>query len=65
MKKIFYSLFLIGALTCQEIKTNLKTFRTLYRCENEEVICYTFTTAIGYGGAGSMSCKFKELKQDD
>jgi hypothetical protein len=40
-------------LDCNIISENLK----LYRCENQEVICYI--AAIGYHNENSLFCKWK------
>lgn len=62
MRKIFYSVLFVGALMCQRIETDERSVSYLYRCENEEVICYLYAAILaGDAGAGGMSCKFKEL----
>ena len=43
------------AIVCQEIDDNVFG-STFMRCENDEVMCYVFTS----GYRGGMSCKFKE-----
>lgn len=70
MKRCILSLLLVTALTCRVVKTEIPNERFLYidrvfRCENDEVVCYLFWNNSGVGGSGGMSCKFKELKQDD
>ena len=56
MKKIFIFLFGI-AMVCENVNFGIKT-PTVYRCENDEVICYSH---IANGG---ISCKWKnEVKK--
>lgn len=58
--KYLLSLMLIATMTCKgiEIKGTSHWFY-IYRCENNEVICY-----ITSGGKqGGVSCKFKEQEQ--
>lgn len=70
MKRYILSLLLVTALTCRMVELEFPNERFVgidyvFRCENDEVICYLFRHKSGYGGMGGMSCKFKELKQDD
>lgn len=58
MKHIILSLLLVGAFTCEWVKTSFLDPKMI-RCENEEVICYF--AKKGYGGG--MSCKFKETQK--
>ena len=52
MKKII--LILLVAMTCERVTTEGWNAVNLYRCENDEVICYS-------GGFRSgLSCKFKD-----
>lgn len=50
MKKILFSLMLVTAMTCTKMGNGI------YRCENEEAICYIYD---GYK-EGGIDCKFKE-----
>ena len=56
MKHIILSLLLVGAFTCEWVKTSFIGPKMI-RCENEEVICYFAKDWY----AGGMSCKFKEI----
>lgn len=69
MKKHIALLFAL-TFVCKLVETEVPNERFLHidrmlRCENDEVVCYLFMDNLGYGGRGGMSCKFKELKQDD
>lgn len=59
MKHIILSLMLVTAFTCQSLETPNR-FPNIYRCENDEIICYMSAISIGYGGSGGLFCKFKE-----
>ena len=50
---------LVTAFTCQSLETPNR-FPNIYRCENDEIICYMSAISIGYGGSGGLFCKFKE-----
>lgn len=71
MKRCILSLLLVTALTCRVVETEIPNERFLhidrvFRCENDEVVCYiVFDNNSARSGRGGMSCKFKELKQDD
>lgn len=54
MKQII--LLLAFTLTCENITPHRFYSYDVYRCENEEVICYSA------GHRGGLSCKFKESK---
>lgn len=56
--KYLLSLMLVTAMTCQSVKTPMGYAR-MYRCENDEVICYYYENYY----KGGMSCKFKEQEQ--
>lgn len=64
MKTTILSLLIVTSFTCQRIESK-EGYPFLYRCENDEVICYIQRDLTGYGGVGGVTCKFKELKQDD
>lgn len=51
MKKILLSLMLVTAMTCTKMTDGV------YRCENDEVVCYVFKE---FKTGGGISCKFKE-----
>lgn len=63
MKNIILSFLLVTAFTCQKIKSE-RGYPYLYRCENDEVICYIQNDAIGYGGVGGVFCKFKDERKN-
>ena len=48
MKKFLLSLMLVTPLVCQYIE---KEYHLVYRCENDEVVCYL--------AGRSLHCKFK------
>lgn len=50
------SLMLVTVMTCKRIDAD---GISIYRCENNEVICYVTTTYYSDG----ISCKFKEQEQ--
>lgn len=54
MKKYLASLMLVTAMTCEPVYDTIS--KSIYRCENDEVICYL------YNGVkqGNIACKFKE-----
>ena len=54
------SLMLVATMTCKEIEIKENSpWVYIYRCENNEVICY-ITSGAKKGG---ISCKFKEQEQ--
>ena len=53
MKKIL-CLLLVTPLVCKLIETD---YKYIWRCENNEVVCYMFSS---YKEGGGISCKFKE-----
>ena len=55
--QLFYIL-LITPLICKEIEV-IDYITTIYRCENNEVICYIQKDVVSRGGAGGIFCKFK------
>lgn len=58
--KCLLSLMLVATMTCKIIdKTGNGPWASIYRCENDEVICY-ITSGAKQGG---ISCKFKEQEQ--
>lgn len=57
MKKILFCLVL--AMTCEKYVITTMIQHAIYRCENDEVICYTVDEGIRPGG---LFCKFKETK---
>lgn len=57
MKKILWSLMIVTAFTCESVYSTFN--REIYRCENDEVVCYIYD-GIKKGG---VSCKFKEQEQ--
>lgn len=63
MKNIILSFLLVTAFTCQRIESE-RGYPYLYRCENDEVICYIQHDVIGYGGIGGVTCKFKDERKD-
>lgn len=54
MKKYLASLMLVTAFTCKSVYSTFNN--EIYRCENDEVICYIY---VGMN-KGGVSCKFKE-----
>lgn len=58
MKKVLLSLMLVTPLVCKMIESNN---RSIWRCENNEVVCYMFDA---YRSGGGISCKFKEQSDD-
>ena len=58
MKKYLASLMLVTAFTCEPVYETMS--KAIYRCENDEVICYL------YNGIqqGNMTCKFKEQSDE-
>lgn len=58
--KHLLSLMLVATMTCEIIDTkgDFHWFN-IYRCENDEVICYITSS----GKKGGISCKFKEQEQ--
>lgn len=71
MKRCILSLLLVTALTCRVVETEIPNeiflhIDRVFRCENDEVVCYiVFDNSPDRTGRGGMSCKFKELKQND
>ena len=61
MKKIMLSLVLVTVFTCQKIKSD---DIYLYRCENDEVICYVQESGFGSGRIGGLFCKFKDERKN-
>lgn len=57
MKK--FMLILAFMMTCEKVVDSHLTFYPIYRCENEEVICY-----VGQGYGAHPYCKFKETKEE-
>jgi hypothetical protein len=51
------SLMLVGTMTCELVHNDRKF--SVYRCENNEVVCYMTHTYY----TDSISCKFKEQEQ--
>lgn len=58
MKKFLFSLMLVTAMTCEPVYETVS--KAIYRCENDEVICYL------YNGIkqGNITCKFKEQSDE-
>ena len=57
MKRIF--LFLVAmTMICDKVKTPFGQGGSFRRCENDEVVCYTYDWGYGSG----VSCKWKESK---
>lgn len=56
MSKVILSLLLVTAFTCQRLETPWQFSGNMFRCENDEVICYYFTGSY----KGGISCKFKD-----
>lgn len=56
MKKYLASLMLVTAMTCTKVYGDWTVI--VYRCENNEVICYTNITD------GGFDCKFKEQSDE-
>lgn len=52
--KYLLSLMLVGTMTCELVHNDRKF--SVYRCENNEVVCYMTHTYYTDG----ISCKFKE-----
>ena len=71
MKRCILNLLLVTALTCRVVETEIPNERffhidRVFRCENDEVVCYiVFDNSLNNAGRGGMSCKFKEVKQDE
>lgn len=57
MKKIL-CLLLVTPFVCKMIESNN---RNIWRCENNEVVCYMFDS---YRAGGGISCKFKEQSDE-
>lgn len=57
MKKFLWSLMIVTAFTCKSVYSTFNN--EIYRCENDEVICYIFD-GLKKGG---IFCKFKEQEQ--
>lgn len=58
--KYLLSLMLVATMTCKEIDVEgSRPWVNIYRCENDEVICYVVSGAK----KGGISCKFKEQEQ--
>lgn len=65
MKNKFLMFLLATSFVCKVIESEFPNERFIsinyvFRCENDEVICYLFRHGSGYGGMGGMSCKFKD-----
>lgn len=60
MKTTILSLLIVTAFICQEVKTPWNSDVRMFRCENDEVICYYFKDFR----KGGMSCKFKDQSAD-
>ena len=65
MKRYILSLLLATSFICKVVEVEFLNERFIqiddvFRCENDEVICYLFRDKIGYGGMGGMSCEFKK-----
>lgn len=56
MKKFLLSLILLTPMVCESIYG--KYISTVYRCENDEVVCYVYA-------AHSMQCQFKVQTDDN
>ena len=58
MREYLASLMLVTAFTCEPVYE--ETFKAIYRCENDEVVCYL------YNGIkqGNITCKFKEQSDE-
>lgn len=54
MKKLFC--LIIGlTMTCEIVRKGDISSYSIFRCENEEVVCY-----VGRGDTNPLFCKFKE-----
>ena len=59
MKNTFLSILFATAFSCEPILMHMSiTQQRIWRCENDEVICYVNRVD------GGLSCKFKELDND-
>ena len=54
MKKVLLCFLIATAFTCKKIDFGI--LDSIWRCENDEVICYNYNYAHGTG----ISCKWKE-----
>lgn len=53
-------MFLLAfTMVCEKVIPAGFSFNSVYRCENEEVICY-----VGQGYSANPYCKFKEIKEE-
>lgn len=53
MKKFIFTLVLVTQMTCEAVFEEFT--KIIYRCENDEVVCYTIT-----GGHKGLQCEFKK-----
>jgi len=56
MKKVLLCFLIATAFTCKKIDFGI--LDSIWRCENDEVICYNYN----YGHGTGLSCKWKESK---
>ena len=54
MRKFLLSLMLVTVFTCEPVYNTIS--KSVYRCENDEVICYLYSGVK----QGNIICKFKE-----
>ena len=58
MKNTFLSILLVTSFSCEHILMHMGIFtHMIWRCENDEVICYVNTEDDG------LSCRFKDLEK--
>ena len=57
MKHIFLILVAL-TMICDKVKTPFGQGGSFRRCENDEVVCYTYD----WGNGSGVSCKWKESK---